>query len=60
MLLFQGNVELVLATSSCADTASADVWSKACSLVFSTDLEVKVSVMLSAERKCVRQGGAAL
>lgn len=58
MLLFQGNIEEMLATSFCADTADADVWSKACSLVFATDLQNKVSVILTAERKCVQQGGA--
>lgn len=55
MLLFQGDIEAMLATfSSCAGTASADVWSKVCLFVFSTDLENKVSVILTAECKCVQ------
>lgn len=51
---------MLATTSSYADTTETDVWSKACSLVFATDLENKVSIILSAECKCVQQGGVAL
>lgn len=61
MLLFQGNIEMMLATSSCADTQQTLTYgAKACLLVFATDLENKVSIILSAECKCVQQGGVAL
>lgn len=61
MLLFQGNIEMMLATSSCADTQQTLTYgAKACLLVFATDLENKVYIVLSAECKCVQQGGAAL
>lgn len=51
---------MLATTSSYADTTGTDVWSKACSLVFATDLENKASIIPSAECKCVQQGGVVL